>query len=54
MNSQLFAEYISAVLLLYFDELRLNEEFADKEVVPLMDNCAVHVQGNTLRVLADH
>jgi hypothetical protein len=30
MNSQLFAEYISTVLLPYINELRSNEEFADK------------------------
>jgi hypothetical protein len=33
MISQLFAEYISMVLLPYIDELRSNEEFADKEAV---------------------
>jgi hypothetical protein len=54
MSSQLFAEYISTVLLPYVDELRSNREFADKEVVLLMDNCSVHVQGSTLQMLADH
>jgi hypothetical protein len=54
MNSQLFREYISTVLLPYINELRLNEEFADKEAVLLMDNCSVHVQPETLLLLADH
>jgi hypothetical protein len=30
MSSQLFAEYLSTVLLPYVDELRSNEEFANK------------------------
>jgi hypothetical protein len=54
MSSQLFTEYISTVLLPYFDELRPNEEFADNEAAPLMDNCSVHVQGDTLQMSADH
>jgi hypothetical protein len=54
MSSQLFAEYISTVLLPYVDELRSNEEFADKEAVLLMDNCSVHLQGDTLQMSADH
>jgi hypothetical protein len=54
MSSQLFAEYISTVLLPYVDELQSNEECADKEAVPLMYNCSVHVQGDTLQMLADH
>jgi hypothetical protein len=54
MSSQLFAEYILIVLLPCVDELRSNEEFAQKEVVLLMDKCAVDVQGNTLQILADH
>jgi hypothetical protein len=43
MSSQLFAKYISIVLLPYVDKLQSNEEFADKEAVLLMDNCSVHV-----------
>jgi hypothetical protein len=54
MSSQLFAEYISTVLLPCVDVLRSNEEFSDKEAVLLMDNCSVHVQGDTLQMLADH
>jgi hypothetical protein len=54
MSSQLFAEYISTVLFPYVDELRSNEEFADQEGLILMDNCSVHVQGDTLQMLADH
>jgi hypothetical protein len=54
MSSQLFAEDISTVLLPCADELRSNEELADKEAVPLMDNCSVHIQGDTLQMLADH
>jgi hypothetical protein len=54
MSSQLFAEYISTVPLPYVGELQSNEEFADKEVILLMDNCSVHVQGGTLQMLADH
>jgi hypothetical protein len=54
MSSQLFAEYIPTVLLPYVDELWSNEEFADKEAVLLMDNCSVHVQGDTLQMLTDH
>jgi hypothetical protein len=54
MNSQLFAEYISTVLLPYIDKLRSNEEFADKEAVLLMDNCSIHVEAETLQALADH
>jgi hypothetical protein len=38
MNSQLFAEHISTILLPYIDELRSNEELAGKEIVLLMDN----------------
>jgi hypothetical protein len=48
MCSQLFAEYIPTILLPYVDELRSNEELADKEAVPLRDNFSVHVQGDTL------
>jgi hypothetical protein len=48
ISSQLFAEYISKVLLPYIDELRSNEEFADKEAVLLMDNCPIHVPTETL------
>jgi hypothetical protein len=54
MNSQLFAEYISTVLLLYVDELQSNEEFSDKKVVLLIGNCFVHVQGDALQIWADH
>jgi hypothetical protein len=54
MSSQFFAEYISTVLLPYVDELRSNEEFADKKAVVLMDDCSVQVQGDTLQMLADH
>jgi hypothetical protein len=54
MSSQLFTEYISTVLLQYIGELRLDEEFADKEAVLLMDNCFLHMQGDTLQMLADH
>jgi hypothetical protein len=54
MNSQLFAEYTSTVLLPYTDELRSNKEFADKEAVRLMGNGSIHVQAETLRTLADH
>jgi hypothetical protein len=53
MSSQLFAEYISAVLLPCVDELRSNKEFADKEAVLLIGHCSVHVQGDTLQMLAD-
>jgi hypothetical protein len=53
MSSQLFAEYISTVLLPYVDELRSNEEFADQKVVLLMDNCFAHMQADTLQILAD-
>jgi hypothetical protein len=38
----------------YIDELRSNEEFADKEAILLMDNCSIHVQAETLQTLADH
>jgi hypothetical protein len=44
MNSQRCTEDISTFLLLYIDELRLNEEFADKGAVPLMDTCFIHIQ----------
>jgi hypothetical protein len=54
LSSQLFAEYIWTVLLPYVDELRSNEEFADKEAGLLMDNCSVHVRSDTLQMLADH
>jgi transposase len=54
MNSQLFSEYISTVLLPYIDGLRTNDEFADKEAVLLMDNCCIHVQAEMLQMLADH
>jgi hypothetical protein len=54
MSSQLFAEYISTVLLPYVYELRSNEEFADKEAVLLMANYSIHVHGDTLQRLADH
>jgi hypothetical protein len=53
MSSESFAEYISAVLLPYINELRSNEEFADKKTVLLMDNCSIHVQTKTLQTLAD-
>jgi hypothetical protein len=53
MNSQLFAECISTVLLPDIDELRSNEEFAAKETVLLMDNCSIHVQTETLQTLVD-
>jgi hypothetical protein len=49
-----FAEYISTVLLPYINELRSNEEFADKEALLLMDNCSIHVQAKTLPTLAGH
>jgi hypothetical protein len=48
MSSQVFAETISTILLPYIDELRSNEEFADKDAVLLKDNCSVHAQGDTL------
>jgi hypothetical protein len=51
---QLCTEYISIVLLPCIDELRSNEEFADKEAVLLMDNCPIHVRPETLQMLADH
>jgi hypothetical protein len=54
MSSQLFAVYISTVLLPYIDELQSNEEFADQEEVRLLDNCSIHVHGDTLQMLADH
>jgi hypothetical protein len=54
MNSQLFAEYISTVLLLEIDKLRSNEKFTDTEAVLLMDHCSIHVRRETLQMLADH
>jgi hypothetical protein len=54
MNSELFHEYISKVLVPYIDELRTNAEFAEKEAVVLMDNCFLHIQCDTLRSLGDH
>jgi hypothetical protein len=54
MSSNLFAKYISTVLLPYADELPSNEESADKDAVLLMDNYSVHVQGDTLQMLAYH
>jgi hypothetical protein len=54
MSSQLFAEYISTALLLYVDELRSNEEYADKGVVLLLNKCSIHVQGDALQMVADH
>jgi hypothetical protein len=54
MNSQLFSEYISTVLIPYIDMLRTNDEFADKEVVLRMDNCCIHVETEMLQMLADH
>jgi hypothetical protein len=54
VNSDLFHEYISTVLLPYIDELRTNDEFTDKEAVLLMDNCSVHVRSDILQILADH
>jgi hypothetical protein len=54
MSSQLSSEYICTVLFPYVDELRSSEESADKEAVLLIDNCSVHVQGDTLQMLADH
>jgi hypothetical protein len=54
MNSQLFSEYISTVLLPYIDELRTNDEFVDKEAILLMDNSCIHVQAETLQMLANH
>jgi hypothetical protein len=54
MNSQLFAQDISTVLLPYIDKLRSNEEFTDKDVVLLIDNCFFHVQAEILQTLADH
>jgi hypothetical protein len=53
MNSQLFIEDISTILLPDIDELRLNEEFGNKETVLLMDNCSIHVWPGTLQLLAD-
>jgi hypothetical protein len=52
MNSQLFAEYVSTVLLPCIDGLRSNEQFADKEAVLLMDNCSIHVQTEIIGALA--
>jgi hypothetical protein len=49
-----FIESISKVLLPYFDELRSNEEFTDKEAVLLMGNCSIHVQPEGLQMIADH
>jgi hypothetical protein len=54
MSPHLFAEYISKVILPYLDELRSNEEFADKEAVLLMDDCSIHVQQETLQMIADY
>jgi hypothetical protein len=34
--------------------LRSNEKFADKEAVLLMDNCFIHVQPETLQMIADY
>jgi hypothetical protein len=42
------------ILLSYVDELRSNEEIAGIEAVLLMDNCSIHVQAETLQMLADH
>jgi hypothetical protein len=54
MNSQLFTEYISIVLLPYIDELRSNAEFAENEAVPLMDNWSIRAHSDTLQMLAEH
>jgi hypothetical protein len=53
-NSQLFAEYISAIFLPYIDEPRPNEELAVEEAVLLTDNCSIHAQAETLQTLADY
>jgi hypothetical protein len=54
MNSQLFAESISTVLLLDIDKLRSNEKFADTEAVLPMANCSIHMGPDTSQMLADH
>jgi hypothetical protein len=54
VNSQLLTEYISTVLLPYIDELRPNEEFAEKEPVLLLDDCLIQVRSDTLEIVADH
>jgi hypothetical protein len=54
MNSELFNEYFSAVLLPYINALRSKPEFRDKDTVLLMDNCSVHVRSGTLQMLVNH
>jgi hypothetical protein len=54
MNSTLLFEHAKTVLLPDVDELRTNEEFADKDAVLLMDNCSIHVRPDTSQLLADH
>jgi hypothetical protein len=43
MNSELFNEYVSAVLLPHTNALGSRHEFRDKDMVLLMENCSVHV-----------
>jgi hypothetical protein len=54
VDSQLLHEYRSTLLIHYIEELPTNDEFAGKDAVHLMDNCAIHRQSDTLRFLADH
>jgi hypothetical protein len=53
MSSELFAEYISTIVLLYIEELRSNCEFADRDAILLMDNYSIHTRAETLQKLAD-
>jgi hypothetical protein len=49
LNSELFHEYISNLLVPYIDEPRTKEEFAEKEAILLMENCSISAQCDSLK-----
>jgi hypothetical protein len=54
LNSELFHEYTSKVLVPCIDELRTNAELVEKEAILLLENCFIYAQRDSLKLLADH
>jgi hypothetical protein len=52
-NTELFIDYINTVFLSNITELRNVEEFHDKDVVLLIDNCLSHVTDMILSLFRD-
>jgi len=54
MNSKLFNEYILMIFFLCIDKPKSNKEFANKNVILLMDNCSLYTNEIIIKESISH